>query len=169
MNELIEIYRDAWRESGHAGNGTVMLAHHMFCHEDPDQAVHLAKEPLNRYLKSIVDSASPWMAGSDSVDYPGYDKVIEQLSKETFETQIQKGAAFIGTPDEINEQIANYHSLTGGFEIASLQVNFNDIDVSDAEASMRLFSEKVIPNFQNSQPICLIIATIATLATLTGP
>ena len=89
------------------------------------------------------------MAGSDSVDYPGYDKVIEQLSKETFETQIQKGAAFIGTPDEINEQIANYHALTGGFEIASLQVNFNDIDVSDAEASMRLFSEKVIPNFQN--------------------
>ena len=31
------------------------------------------------------------------------------------------------------------------FEIASLQVNFNDLSLASAEASMRLFGEKVIP------------------------
>ena len=31
------------------------------------------------------------------------------------------------------------------FEVASLQVNFNDIALADAEASMRLFGEKVLP------------------------
>ena len=147
MNELIQIYRDSWTKAGHSGKGQVMLAHHMFCHKDRDRAIELSRDPLNRYLKSIVDSASPWLSGSNSSDYPGYDKVIEQLSKETFESQVEKGAAFIGTPDDINEQIGNYVNLTGGYEIASLQVNFNDLAVEHAEKSLKLFGEKVIPNF----------------------
>ena len=35
----------------------------------------------------------------------------------------------------------------GGFEHASLQVNFNMMPLSAAQASMRLFSEKVMPRF----------------------
>ena len=35
--------------------------------------------------------------------------------------------------------------MVGGFEVASLQVNFNDIAVEDAERSMRLFAEEVMP------------------------
>ena len=147
MNELIKIYRDAWQAAGHSGEGQVMLAHHMFCHEDREKAYAISRDPLNRYLKSVVNSASPWMSGSNSADYPGYDKIIEQLSKETFESQVEKGAAFIGTPDDINDQIAAYIEMTGGFEIASLQINFNDLAIEHAESSMRLFAEKVIPNF----------------------
>jgi natural product biosynthesis luciferase-like monooxygenase protein len=147
MNELIEIYRHAWQDAGHKGKGQVMLAHHMFCHEDRERAYEISRDPLNRYLESIVASASPWLTGSNSVDYPGYDKIIEQLSKETFESQVEKGAAFVGTPDDINEQISAYIELTGGFEIASLQINFNDLSVEHAESSMRLFGKKVIPNF----------------------
>ena len=147
MNELIQVYREAWRSAGHQGNGKVMLAHHMFCHQDRERAYELSREPLNRYLQSVVNSASPWLTGSKSEDYPGYDNIIKQLSKETFESQVEKGAAFVGTPDDINEQISNYIELTGGFEIASLQINFNDLPVKHAESSMRLFGKKVMPNF----------------------
>jgi alkanesulfonate monooxygenase SsuD/methylene tetrahydromethanopterin reductase-like flavin-dependent oxidoreductase (luciferase family) len=150
MNELIGIYRNAWQEADHKGDGTVMLAHHMFCHEDRERAYELSRDPLNRYLASVVTSASPWLTGSSSVDYPGYDKIIEQLSEETFESQVEKGAAFVGTPDDINEQISAYIELTGGFEVASLQINFNDLPLEHAENSMKLFGKKVIPNFFNS-------------------
>jgi alkanesulfonate monooxygenase SsuD/methylene tetrahydromethanopterin reductase-like flavin-dependent oxidoreductase (luciferase family) len=150
MNELIGIYRNAWQEADHKGDGTVMLAHHMFCHEDRERAYELSRDPLNRYLESVVTSASPWLTGSSSVDYPGYDKIIEQLSEETFESQVEKGAAFVGTPDDINEQISAYIELTGGFEVASLQINFNDLPLEHAENSMKLFGKKVIPNFFNS-------------------
>src|ERR1700722_14650130 len=34
MAELIGTYREAWRKAGHHGHGTVMLAFHMFCHQD---------------------------------------------------------------------------------------------------------------------------------------
>ena len=148
MNELIKIYRKAWKNAGHEGRGKVMLAHHMFCHEDHDTALEIAREPLNRYLKSLVDAASMWLTGSSSNDYPGYDKIIETLSKETADSQIEKSAAFIGSPERLVDQINEYQEATGGFDIASLQVNFNDINVRDAENSMRLFSNKVMPQIK---------------------
>jgi alkanesulfonate monooxygenase SsuD/methylene tetrahydromethanopterin reductase-like flavin-dependent oxidoreductase (luciferase family) len=146
MKELLDLYRDAWRSAGHRGEGKVMLAFHMFCHADRKQAWDLARAPLNRYLKSLVDTAADW-AGMQSKDYPGYDKIIDILGKETIDTQVASGAAWIGTPDEIADQIALYRERIGPFESASLQVNFNDIGYADAERSVRLFGEKVMPRF----------------------
>ena len=146
MVELCAIYRDAWQRAGHPGRGRIMLAFHMFCHEDHDEAYRIAREPMNRYLKSLVDAASDWTSGAVSEDYKGYDKIIDMLDKETCESQVEKGAAWIGTPDELVRQIEAYDELIGGFEDASLQVNFNTISMEDAERSVRLFGEAVMPN-----------------------
>jgi len=148
MAELIKIYREAWRAAGHQGRGRVMLAFHMFCAQSRDQAAAIAREPLNIYLKSIVDAASEWMSGVASKDYPNYRKMIEFIAKEDFESQVAKGAAWIGTPDDICNAIAAYDAQVDGFESASLQVNFGMIGQADAERSMRLFAETVMPHFQ---------------------
>jgi alkanesulfonate monooxygenase SsuD/methylene tetrahydromethanopterin reductase-like flavin-dependent oxidoreductase (luciferase family) len=145
MADLIGIYRDAWQGAGHPGRGTVMLAFHMLCHEDQMAAERIARDPLNRYLRSLVGAASDWMDGESSADYPGYDKVIAALAQENFETQVAKCAAWVGTPQRILDTVASYRRQIGDFEIASLQVNFNDMALADAEASMRLFGEKVLP------------------------
>ncbi len=148
MKELIDVYREARATAGHDGPGTVMLAFHMLCHENQAEAERRAAGPINRYLRSLVDSASDWTSGARSADYPGYDKVIEMLSRETFETQVEKCAAWVGTPDRILDTIATYQAQIGEFEIASLQVNFNDLPLAAAEQSMRLFGESVLPRLQ---------------------
>ena len=145
MAELLGLYREAWKRAGHPGRGTVMLAFHMFCHAEQAEAERIARGPLNRYLRSLVAAASEWMAGESSADYPGYDKIIAALAQENFETQVEKCAAWIGTPQRILETVASYRGQIGDFEIASLQVNFNDMAMADAEASMRLFGDKVLP------------------------
>ena len=122
-----------------------MLAFHMLCHEDQQQAEQIARGPLNRYLRSLVAAASDWMAGETSADYPGYDKIIAALAAETFETQVAKCAAWVGTPERILDTVATYRRQVGEFEVASLQVNFNDIPLAAAEASMRLFGDRVLP------------------------
>ncbi|MBI3452271.1 MAG: LLM class flavin-dependent oxidoreductase [Rhodospirillales bacterium] len=147
MKELIGLYRDAWKSAGRPGQGRVMLAFHMHCAPTRAEAVATARGPLTRYLKSLVDAASAWTEGLSSKDYPGYDKIIEGLRAETFESQVEKGAAWVGAPEDIAEMIAEYERRIGGFEIASLQVNFNTISGEEAERSMRLFSEKVMPRF----------------------
>jgi alkanesulfonate monooxygenase SsuD/methylene tetrahydromethanopterin reductase-like flavin-dependent oxidoreductase (luciferase family) len=148
MAELIQVYRHAWSAAGHPGRGRVMLAFHMFCAESREQATAIAREPLNTYLKSIVDAASEWMSGVASKDYPNYQKMIEFISKESFESQVAKGSAWIGTPDDIRKVIACYDAQVDGFESASLQVNFGTIGQADAERSMTLFAREVMPHFQ---------------------
>jgi alkanesulfonate monooxygenase SsuD/methylene tetrahydromethanopterin reductase-like flavin-dependent oxidoreductase (luciferase family) len=149
MAELIGLYREARRRAGYPGGGRVMLAFHMFCHPDQAEAERIAREPLNRYLRSLVTAASDWLQGETSADYPGYDKIITALSLETFETQVEKCAAWIGTPECILDTVQGYRRLIGDFEIASLQVNFNDIRFADAQASMHLFGEQVLPRLKD--------------------
>ena len=145
MKDLLDTYREARARAGHEGPGTVMLAFHMLCHQDQQQAEAIAREPLNRYLRSRVAAASEWTTGAASADYPGYDKTIAALARETFETQVAKCAAWIGTPERILDTVATYRRQVGDFEIASLQVNFNDVPLTAAMDSMRLFGEKVLP------------------------
>lgn len=147
MADLIQLYRNAWKSAGHPGQGKVMLAFHMFCATTMNSAIAVAREPLNNYLTSLVEAASDWLDATSSADYPGYDKIIADLKQETFESQIEKGAAWIGTPVQIRDRIKRYYQQVGGFEIASMQVNFNTISLKDAEASTRLFAQEVMPHF----------------------
>jgi alkanesulfonate monooxygenase SsuD/methylene tetrahydromethanopterin reductase-like flavin-dependent oxidoreductase (luciferase family) len=149
MVELLGHYREGWQSAGHPGRGRVMLAFHMFCHQDAETATALAREPLNRYLRSLVDAASEWRKGAFSADYPEYGRIIEGLAGETFGSQVAKGAAWVGTSGELAERIEDYRSMVGGFDIASMQVNFNTIPVETAEASMRLFAAEVMPRFRD--------------------
>jgi alkanesulfonate monooxygenase SsuD/methylene tetrahydromethanopterin reductase-like flavin-dependent oxidoreductase (luciferase family) len=147
MQELIGIYREAWKSAGHPGRGRVMLAFHMYCTPDDEDAIETARDPLNRYLQSLVSSASAWTSGTTSKDYPGYDKIIAGLAKETIDTQRAKNAAWIGSPATIRDQISDILRDAGEFELASLQVNFNTITYEQAAASMKLFSKEVMPHF----------------------
>jgi alkanesulfonate monooxygenase SsuD/methylene tetrahydromethanopterin reductase-like flavin-dependent oxidoreductase (luciferase family) len=57
-------------------------------------------------------------------------------------------SAWVGSPEQIVAQIRDYHAEVGGFEHASLQVNFNTIGRAEAEASMRLFAREVMSRFR---------------------
>jgi hypothetical protein len=87
-----------------------------------------------------------------SRDYPTYQKMIQSISEETFESQVEKSAAWIGTPDDIRSAIEAYDREVGGFESASLQVNFGMISRTEAEESMRLFAREVMPHFARARP-----------------
>jgi alkanesulfonate monooxygenase SsuD/methylene tetrahydromethanopterin reductase-like flavin-dependent oxidoreductase (luciferase family) len=147
MRPLLETYRAAWKEAGHPGAGEVMLAFHLYCEPDGERARAFASRLLDRYLESLADAASDWLDGRASKDYPGYDKVIAGLRASNAAEQIASGSAWIGSPDEIARTIARVQREFGGFEHASLQVNFNTMAYAPALASMRLFASDVMPRF----------------------
>jgi hypothetical protein len=80
-----------------------------------------------------------------SADYPGYNKVIAALRASNAAEQIAAGGAWIGSPDEIAATVTRLQREFGGFEHASLQVNFSTMRFEDALASMRLFANEVMP------------------------
>jgi len=150
MRDLISAYRTARRQAGHPGNGEVMLAFHMFCHQDGKRARELARVPFTNYLKSLVDSACDWTEGLSSADYPGYDKIIAGLKASSMESQIEGGGAWIGSPAEIVDTIHRMQANVA-FEHASMQVNFNLIPHAEALRSLRLFASEVMPHFTAEQ------------------
>ena len=147
MRPLLAAYRDAWKAAGHPGEGEVMIAFHMFCDSDGARARAVAAPLIDNYLRSLVDAASDWLDGRTSHDYPGYDKIIAGLRASNAADQMTTGAAWVGTPDEIARTIATMQVDFGGFEHASLQVNFNLMPFADAMSSLRLFAREVMPRF----------------------
>jgi alkanesulfonate monooxygenase SsuD/methylene tetrahydromethanopterin reductase-like flavin-dependent oxidoreductase (luciferase family) len=147
MRPLLAAYRNAWKAAGHPGEGEVMIAFHMFCDPDGERARRVAAPLIDNYLRSLVDAASDWLDGRTSQDYPGYDKIIASLRTSNAADQMTTGAAWVGTPDEIARTVATMQEDFGGFEHASLQVNFNLMRFDDAMASLRLFAREVMPRF----------------------
>jgi len=147
MRPLLAAYREAWKAAGHPGNGEVMIAFHMFCDFDGERARAVASPLIDNYLHSLVDAASDWLDGRTSQDYPGYDKIIAGLRASNAADQMTTGAAWVGTPDEIARTVATMQEDFGGFEHASLQVNFNLMPFDAAMASMRVFAREVMPRF----------------------
>ena len=92
---------------------------------------------------------SGWGAGASSGDYPDYDSHMDKLRQASFDTLLGSGTIWVGTPADVREQIASYRDAVGGFDTASLQVNFHRISVEDAATSIRLFSAQVIPHFRD--------------------
>jgi hypothetical protein len=147
IGPLVDIYRRAWRDAGHAGEGEVMIAFHMFCHENGRMAREIARAPFGMYFRALAEATSDWTKGQTSKDYRDYDKAMTKMATFTVESQIESGGAWIGTPDEIKSIIRRTIDSIGRFEHASLQINFANLDAVQAATSMRLFAGEVMPEF----------------------
>jgi alkanesulfonate monooxygenase SsuD/methylene tetrahydromethanopterin reductase-like flavin-dependent oxidoreductase (luciferase family) len=147
LKDLIPVYRKAWRDAGHPGDSEVMIAFHMFCHEDAKHAREIPRPQFEDYFAALFESAGEWSQGTSSKDYRGYDESIARMKNLTLEAQIEAGGAFVGTPDEIKGIIRRFQSAVGTFEHASLQINFGTLDFAEAQKSMQLFARQVIPEF----------------------
>ena len=122
-----------------------MVAFQMFCLENARLARELAFGPFQSYLHAIAEAASDWITGTASKDYRDYDKAIAAMKAVTPESQVQSGAAWIGSPDEVVACIERAVDMTGPFEHASLQINFGNLDFAAARQSVRLFASQVMP------------------------
>ncbi|MBV8111503.1 MAG: LLM class flavin-dependent oxidoreductase [Hyphomicrobiales bacterium] len=147
IGPLIDLYRKAWRAAGHPGDGEVMVAFHMFCHEDARLAREIARPPFEEYFRALNEAVGDCARGTTSKDYRDYDKSMRRLRSFTLDGQIASGGAWVGTPEEIKSIIARVIESIGRFEHASLQINFGTLDFRAAQKSMRLFAAEVIPHF----------------------
>src|SRR5262249_17974820 len=55
VGEKIGLYRKAWRQAGHPGEGHVTLMLHAFVGETDDLARETVRQPMKEYLRSSVD------------------------------------------------------------------------------------------------------------------
>ncbi|MFN9707395.1 MAG: MupA/Atu3671 family FMN-dependent luciferase-like monooxygenase, partial [Planctomycetota bacterium] len=75
LTEKLAIYRKAWREAGHPGDGKVTLMLHTFVGDSDEQVRSVVREPMKGYLRSSLDlvkqAAWSFPAFKSRVDKPG--------------------------------------------------------------------------------------------------
>ena len=145
MREAIRVYREAWREARHPGQGRIALGFHMFCHEDREEArtasLNPTLMPTSSRLVAAAGLDSGWGAGTSSGDYPNYDSHMDKLRQASFDTLLDSGTIWVGTPCRCPGTDRLLPRRRGRvrhrFIAGQLPPHF---PVEDAAASMRLFS-----------------------------
>ena len=72
--ERIAIYRQAWKDAGHAGEGHVSLMLHTFVGRDADQVREIVREPFTQYLASSLDLMKVLAPGADLAGFTEEDR-----------------------------------------------------------------------------------------------
>lgn len=126
----------------------VQISFHLHVAETDEQARAEAEKPMSQYVALFRESAAAWQDRS-SAAYPGYDAIIGGLDSMSYDRVLRETRAFIGSPDTVERQIRYILDLFGDVE-PSLQVLYGDMQYEQAERSLRLFADEVMPRFRQA-------------------
>ncbi|MFC4004128.1 LLM class flavin-dependent oxidoreductase [Prauserella oleivorans] len=145
--EAIERWRGLHREAHGTEPGPPLLQDFVYCHEDPEEAKRVAHEHISQYFLSVIKHYD--FAGSHWRNTKGYEAyqvgadMIREAGMENAASAYVEANVY-GTPEEIVEKYAARRELAGDF-MANAAFCFGGLPLDKAEASMKLFGEKVIP------------------------
>ena len=100
LSVKINLYREAWREHGHPGDGYVTLMVHTFVDDNPDYVREKVKQPFTDYLRTSFDLmrnlARTMGHDIDSKDFN--EAQMDRLLAHAFERYFETSGLF-GTPN----------------------------------------------------------------------
>jgi natural product biosynthesis luciferase-like monooxygenase protein len=109
LADKLRVYRQAWKEAGHSGEGHVTLMLHSFVGTDTDAVRELVREPMKQYLRTSVSLlkgyASSWplfkaeYGKGDEIDLNALPaEEMDALLDHSFERYYETSGLF-GTPE----------------------------------------------------------------------
>ena len=122
----------------------------VFCDEDEERAYDKARRYIGGYWKSVMDHYQ-FKADlhRDIKGYEYYGKFAEKIAEygDDKVTEFFLSLQVWGTPDQCYEKIVAIHDWTGNDTFVGV-FSYAGMPPEDAEANMRLFSEKVMPRLK---------------------
>lgn len=145
--EAIDRWRQLHREKHGTEPGPPLIQDFVYCHEDPEEARRVAHEHLVQYFLSVIKhydfAGSHWRNTKGYEAYQvGADMIREAGMDAAADAYVE--ANVYGTPEQIVEKYAARREI-GGDLMANAAFCFGGLPLDKAEASMRLFGEKVVP------------------------
>ncbi|MEO9328350.1 LLM class flavin-dependent oxidoreductase [Gordonia aurantiaca] len=145
--EAINEWRDRFREANGREPLPPMVQDFVICHEDEEEARRLAYEHTHRYFLSVIKhydfAGKHWRETKGYETYQaGADMIREAGMEAAADAYVE--ANIYGTPEQCVEKYAARRELVGDF-IANAAFSFGGIPFAEAEKSLTLFGEKVVP------------------------
>ena len=146
LQDFVRMYRRIWAESGHRpGAEQVQVSQFCYVAEQRDEARAGFERIAKRYLEVFADAVVAWQ-GKTSDQYPGYEKMVASILATTPDKILEGGGAFVGTPEDVVEQVKRCTEAFGSIE-PSMQINFGGSKDAEALRTLELLATKVFPRF----------------------
>jgi len=146
LQDFVRMYRRIWAESGHKpGAEQVQVSQFCYVAENRDEARAGFERIAKRYLEVFADAVASWQ-GKTSDQYPGYDKMVASILATTPAKILEGGGAFVGTPEDVVEQVKRCTEAFGPIE-PSMQISFGGSTDAEAFRTLELFAARVRPRF----------------------
>jgi alkanesulfonate monooxygenase SsuD/methylene tetrahydromethanopterin reductase-like flavin-dependent oxidoreductase (luciferase family) len=146
LQDFVRMYRRIWAESGHEpGAEQVQVSQFCYVAENRDEARTGFERIARRYLDVFADAVASWQ-GKTSDQYPGYEKMVASILATTPAKILEGGGAFVGTPEDVVEQIQRCTEAFGPIE-PSMQISFGGSTDAEAFRTLELFAARVMPRF----------------------
>jgi alkanesulfonate monooxygenase SsuD/methylene tetrahydromethanopterin reductase-like flavin-dependent oxidoreductase (luciferase family) len=147
LQEFVKMYRRLFRESHPGKSEQIQVAQFGYVAEKRDDAMSGFRRICKRYLETFADAVQSWQ-GKSSDQYPGYDKMVASILATTPEKIIDQGGAFVGTPDDVADQVKRCREAFGGDIEPSMQINFGGSSDAEAFRTLELIASAVMPRFR---------------------
>ncbi len=145
-----EAYREAFRRQHGRAAPPPVITDFCVCHEDAERAEELARKHIAGYLLTVMHHYE--LMGEHFKRLKGYEaygSAVDTLREVGLEGMAEGylAAQSWGTPEQILEKLAARREVVGDFDLL-LAFRCSGIPIEDAEHSMRLFAEKVMPQLR---------------------
>ena len=147
LTHHIGVYREAWREAGHPGNGDVILRIPVYVAESQEQARSEPEESTMRSYRRMAENFASSAAVAGTAVSEERAERARRLANVTYEDLLRDRIAY-GTPEAVVQRIAEINEelhLSG--VIAEMNVG-GLISKERILNSLRLFGERVAPEFR---------------------
>jgi alkanesulfonate monooxygenase SsuD/methylene tetrahydromethanopterin reductase-like flavin-dependent oxidoreductase (luciferase family) len=147
LKRLIDVYKDAVSKCtdpvGDFVNDNIMCVTHMSCMPDREEAFELNTRIKMRYYQSLVYRWLDTFPKPDMV--PDWPEVMPEPTVDELKEQVDMGIIAVGDPDDCAAVVKQYEDAGADQLVVSPMTTTMPFDT--AIESMRLFGEKVIPQF----------------------
>lgn len=151
MAPHFERYRDLYRASHDKEAPSPVCVDFLCCDESAERAEAMASEHMANYYLTVMEHYE--MAGAHFGDMKGYGDYASnaEILRESGLDEAAQGFVEIntyGTPKQILEKLDARRRVLGNFDL-TVQVSYGGLTQKNAEGSIRLFAEQVLPELQS--------------------
>ena len=151
MAPHFERYRDLYRASHDKEAPAPVCVDFLCCDESAERAEVMASEHMANYYLTVMEHYE--MAGDHFGNMKGYGDYASnaEILRESGLAEAAKGFVEIntyGTPKQILEKLDARRQELGNFDL-TVQVSYGGLTQENAEGSIRLFAEQVLPELQS--------------------
>ena len=145
LGPFIQLYRKAWKEAGHPGDGEVGLRVPVYVAETAEQAYN---EPMESALTSIQNLSQRVSGSADRTGLSGdWQAQAERISNMTYDDWLRDKVVY-GTPEAVVDRL---RQLVEELQLNQIvyEINFGRrIPYQLQMGNLRLLTEQVLPEFK---------------------